>query len=145
MLKIIRCELKKEGIHCGIVRCRRRMTDKKQKVNCFLHILPHFLTNSLRNIEHYYRQKFWNNDSNRIVETLKTVNIQSNDRVLIIDDASDTGFTLMHVEKFFRKMYGSAFKMQFAVLTRTGNRLAKEPDFFLFNSTLIRFPWSNDF
>jgi hypoxanthine phosphoribosyltransferase len=145
MLNTVRSELENKGMRCGVVRCQRPMTKKKKDFSKLLKKLPRWLTNSLRIAEHYYRQAFRKQDVHRAVEIIEPVEINEGDRVLVLDDAADTGVTLMHVEKFIRQQVGHSIEIHFAVITRTGKKLAKEPSFFLFDSTLVRFPWSNDY
>lgn len=65
-------------------------------------------------------------------------------RILIIDDAVDSGATMLAVVESFKKKYPE-IELRTAVLTVTGRKPAFIPDYSLYNnSTLIRTPWSPD-
>lgn len=69
---------------------------------------------------------------------------ESVERVLIVDDAVDSGITLAAVIAAFKRMK-SHIIIRSAVITVTGNKPLCMPDYFLYNnSILVRMPWSID-
>ena len=63
-------------------------------------------------------------------------------RILVVDDAADSGATLAAV----LRALGTAKSTAVAVLTVTTAAPAVRPDYTLYdNRTLLRFPWSKDF
>lgn len=66
-------------------------------------------------------------------------------RLLLIDDAIDSGHTLSEVIATLKKMNPSA-RVETAVITETTENPLVRADYTIYrNRTLIRFPWSNDF
>lgn len=67
------------------------------------------------------------------------------ERVLVVDDAVDSGRTMAAVLRAIRRDYPRA-SVSTAALTITTPRPLLLPDFYLFNNqTLLRFPWSSDY
>lgn len=65
--------------------------------------------------------------------------------VLLIDDAIDTGATILRAREQLLQRY-EGLTVQVAVLTVTTAHPACEAQFYLYhNRTLCRFPWSNDY
>ncbi|MDR0873713.1 MAG: phosphoribosyltransferase [Prevotellaceae bacterium] len=87
-------------------------------------------------------------------EKLDKINILSNDlsffenpqikNILLVDDAIDSGVTIRDTEKFLQ-MKNNNWNIKTAVLTQTFNRPVKKADYQIYNRTLVRFPWSNDY
>lgn len=68
----------------------------------------------------------------------------SGHRILIVDDAVDTGVTLAAVKKAMREKHPEA-EIRTAVITVTTEKSVIKPDYTLYdNRTLIRFLWSID-
>nr|WP_262916429.1 phosphoribosyltransferase family protein [Aestuariivivens sediminis] len=64
--------------------------------------------------------------------------------VLIIDDAIDTGKTMLLVKDNLKLQFPEA-NIKTAVLSWTlGNSIVK-PDYYIFKNVLVRFPWSKDY
>lgn len=66
-------------------------------------------------------------------------------RVLIVDDAIDTGNTLLAVVKTVRKLLPDSAIMKTAVITLTAKKNLIQPDYYIYSDTLLRFPWSIDY
>jgi uncharacterized protein len=68
-------------------------------------------------------------------------------RVVVIDDAADSGATLACVMGYLRDALSESVDLRSAVITATrgAERTAISPDFRLFDLTLLRFPWSLDY
>jgi hypoxanthine phosphoribosyltransferase len=64
-------------------------------------------------------------------------------RVLIIDDAVDSGATLHAVCKHVRQLNPAAV-IKTAALTVTFPEPVQTPDYYLYRDVLLRFPWSAD-
>ncbi len=64
-------------------------------------------------------------------------------KVLIIDDAIDSGATLRQVKGKLRNDFPEC-NYRSAVITVTTSLPVEKPDFWLFDNMLIRFPWSTD-
>lgn len=75
------------------------------------------------------------------------LNARDLSRVLVVDDAVDSGSTLLCVLDALRRSLGSDTEVRSAVLTvtRAPAQRCITPDFSLFERVLLRFPWSNDY
>lgn len=66
-------------------------------------------------------------------------------RILLIDDAIDSGNTIWQAIRALKEM-NPALTVDTAVITQTATSPRMKPDFTLYsNGTLIRFPWSEDY
>lgn len=66
-------------------------------------------------------------------------------KILVIDDAIDSGDTLFAIAETLRKTNENAI-VRIAVMTETTSQPRIRADYSLYrNKTLIRFPWSNDY
>ncbi len=65
-------------------------------------------------------------------------------RVLVVDDAVDSGRTLAAVAGRLRDNAG-ADRVKTAVIVQTQPDVVMQPDYRLFDGVLCRFPWSNDY
>lgn len=66
--------------------------------------------------------------------------------ILIVDDAVDSGMTMLRVRDAVKKAAPADASIFTAAITVTTSNPLINPDFALFrNKTLIRFPWSNDY
>jgi hypoxanthine phosphoribosyltransferase len=81
----------------------------------------------------------------RLLLTAKQIDVLGNaEKILIVDDAVDSGATLSAVIEAIAKLPGKR-NVRTAVITVTASDPAVMPDFFIYNNhTLIRFPWSAD-
>ncbi len=77
----------------------------------------------------------------RLPEKLVTA-IQEKESVLIVDDAVDSGVTLLAVIEAVARV-GKSANVRTAVLTVTRKRRLLTPDYYLYRD-LVRFPWSAD-
>jgi len=64
--------------------------------------------------------------------------------LLVVDDAVDSGATLLQVVDALRKMAPHGTTIRSAVVTVTTDRPLIWPDYAMFNRQLCRFPWSLD-
>lgn len=65
-------------------------------------------------------------------------------RVVVVDDAVDSGLTLATVLQLLREVCPAELQFRSAVVTVTLAQPAIEPDFVLYRGVLCRFPWSFD-
>ena len=65
-------------------------------------------------------------------------------RVLVIDDAVDSGLTLATVLQTFRNVCPPEVEVRTAVITVTTEHPVVAPDYALYRGVLCRFPWSFD-
>jgi hypoxanthine phosphoribosyltransferase len=65
-------------------------------------------------------------------------------RVLVVDDAVDSGVTLSTVLRLLREAAPAGTELRSAVVTVTLDQPLVEPDFTLYRGVLCRFPWSFD-
>ena len=132
-----------------IVKRQRPLTKKKSRIRNILKYFPRKILNFIRVIENTFYQlslnrKHRKDKSNEIqilsnnASLLDTLPIKN---VLLIDDAVDSGATILDVEKYFQSQNWN-FKV--AVITQTFNKPMINADYKLYDKTLIRFPWSSD-
>ncbi len=65
-------------------------------------------------------------------------------RLLVVDDAVDSGITLATVVDLLRKICPAQTEIRSAVITVTLEAPRAEPDYALYRGVLCRFPWSFD-
>jgi hypoxanthine phosphoribosyltransferase len=65
-------------------------------------------------------------------------------RVLVADDAVDSGVTLMTVLRLLRETCPPETEIRSAAITQTLEHPAVRPDYVLYRGLLCRFPWSFD-
>ncbi len=130
------------------VSASRPGTSSKRSKKSVLSRLPYFVTDTLRIIESKALSWFATADAQRNVEF--QINADCNDlmnksgcKVLIIDDAIDSGATLRQVKGKLLELFPKCI-CKSAVITVTTSSPVETPDFRLFNNKLIRFPWSTD-
>lgn len=70
--------------------------------------------------------------------------IKASKYILVVDDAVDSGNTLMAVKETIESL-DSDVEIRTAAITVTTSAPAIIPDYYIYhNRTLIRFPWSKD-
>lgn len=82
----------------------------------------------------------------RVIDPSRVVldDLSAYDRILVVDDAVDSGATLNAVLQAVKSAYPEA-EVRSAAVTVTTTRPLVTPDFAIFNNyTLIRFPWAMD-
>jgi hypoxanthine phosphoribosyltransferase len=113
--------------------------------------LPYCITNQLRRLEHWLRGLVF--DEKRAREKVDRItpewaNLQSIDagaRVLVLDDAVDSGVTLAIAMKAVRAHASPEVEIRSAALSTTWQEPLVKPTYSLYRGVLCRFPWSNDF
>jgi hypoxanthine phosphoribosyltransferase len=134
---------------------QRAGTAKKSRSFFFAYVvrhLPRWLNNQLRLIEHA-RILHRNRDLDFVECTLDEAELQAIEqalalkpdaRVLIVDDACDTGSTMLAVAAKLQSMAPNAM-LKTAAITVTMPSPRIEPDYRVYHYVLCRFPWSFDF
>jgi hypoxanthine phosphoribosyltransferase len=132
--------------------CRRGSTDAKSRLRPVLAVLPRPTVDGLRWLEH------------RLLSTRRRVHAKqqhidhaeaaaigrclarghASPRVLVVDDAVDSGTTLATVLRVLRETSPADTQFRSAVVTVTLAQPLVEPDFTLYRGVLCRFPWSFD-
>ena len=127
------------------VECDIERASTKRKKHLLKHILkffPRVLLDRMRIIEAKTRFKY--KKRNDISGIRLSDIIERGCRILMIDDAVDSGATLSAVKAEILRKYPDSEIRSAAITVTTENPVAM-PDFFVFhNSILIRFPWSMD-
>lgn len=134
------------------IKLSRPSTQKKESlgVKKILTKLPYFLSNILRILEVKYFE-FRKADSydktveNRIHLSANQIqNIQKSKTLLLIDDAIDTGSTMLALKNTIEAI-NPHIRVITAVLTVTHKSPYLEPDYTLYNHVLLRCPWAMDY
>ncbi|MFT5806636.1 MAG: hypoxanthine phosphoribosyltransferase [Moritella dasanensis] len=135
-----------------IVKRQRPATKKKEKLKILnmLKYLPKFSLDSLRSLEVYYQErKFKNNEVKRYASDVKLISGDASClkkpgcKVLIVDDAVDSGNTMLDVFDFISNINDSC-DVKTAVLTTTFTNPIHNADFTLYSKILLRCPWALD-
>lgn len=134
-----------------VVTLQRQSTNVKQRfLKPVLSILPYSILNWLRILEsNSVKAKISNLDLEKLQDNtiaFDTVNTIAKPikNMLIIDDAIDSGKTMFVVKSNLQQKFPKA-KIKIAVLAWTLDSSIIKPDYYLYNNTLLRFPWSNDY
>jgi hypoxanthine phosphoribosyltransferase len=134
--------------------CRRPSTSFKSRLpglKPLLGRLPESLLNALRRVEHHMvtgtRRAVRPTDIN-LAEAIAIGNwvrmSEGPARVLVVDDAVDSGVTLATVLRTLRAACPNDMTLRTAVITVTTRDPAVAPDYALYRGVLCRFPWSFD-
>jgi len=135
--------------------CRRAATATKSripKLRSVLLGLPRPARDLLRRAEHRYliapraqrprRQEVDPGESATIATEFAA--LAAPPRILVVDDAVDSGVTLAAVLALLRDIAPPGSDIRTAAITQTLENPVARPDFVLFRSVLCRFPWSFD-
>ncbi len=134
--------------------CRRPSTQAKQGSRLFrtlLTRLPRPVLDRLRLLEHWLIARRGPPSTERIFDPAEHAALQSwfatsgpAPRILVVDDAVDSGATLAAVLAELRRIAPETASLRSAAVTITTPQPLVRPDFALFNRQLCRFPWSMD-
>lgn len=131
------------------VEMRRHSTKIKSHkiIRTILRCLPHLLLNVARIIESYctrYRPLAGRIGEISLPEDVSDLLSYGPRRVLVVDDAIDSGATMVNVVGQLKRLYPHC-DISIGVITVTTPHPAIDADFRLYHdSTLIRFPWATD-
>lgn len=132
---------------------RRPGTTAKQSsgMKTLLKRLPYAINDRLRIAEHLYltqlrapKPRSFTPDTAELAAIGHALREQPEARILLIDDAVDSGATLLGVRDSIQALASTAI-VRSAALTVTTHAPLIQPDFFLHRYVLCRFPWSFDF
>jgi hypoxanthine phosphoribosyltransferase len=119
---------------------QRKSSRIKEWIRYILRSLPDRFKDGLRRAESHWRLN--RKTGRREITTSAAVNLNGL-RVLIVDDAVDTGSSVRLARKWATDMGASREHIKVAAIAATTDVAAKETDFHLFEE-LCRFPWSSD-
>ena len=131
---------------------RKKNTAPKSKglFKIILNYSPTFLLNWMRILESLYLEKKAQKNNPKRIGTITIsdeIDIflkESPKKILIVDDAIDSGATLNLLKEYLNMHYNN-ISIKIAVITVTTPHPIIDADFYLYhNRVLVRFPWSND-
>lgn len=129
------------SLNCNIsgIYASRRGSSIKSKINIILRCLPKRITDFLRRIEEQSNLRGAQKERNVYMKG----NLPPYDKnILIVDDAIDTGYSILAVIDFLVSRGYQKSKIRAAVITTTRNNPEYHTDFSLFYNTSFAFPWS---
>jgi hypoxanthine phosphoribosyltransferase len=129
------------------LRCQRSGSTAKRKSSLFSFIVKH-LPQRVNNVLRIIESKILSSRKPRLADIRLTEHqhrvITNAKRILVVDDAVDSGATLIAVLDAIYKVAGNQ-TVRSAAITVTTEKPLVMPDYFIYNDkTLIRFPWSAD-
>ncbi len=134
---------------------QRSSTQAKGKVRglkTILRLLPYAISDRLRVIEHNRltsgpvdSSPAFTPDAGEMSELLKILRAGQGYKILVVDDAVDSGATMKAVLDVVRAEADSSCIIRSAAITVTTSSPLIKPDYTLYNHVLCRFPWSFDF
>lgn len=148
--RLMRESLPAEALYCEVSISRPSTRQKKQHfVQQLMRRLPLWLCNLLREAESRVTSLRGTSSLERVGEVALPAEVevclQSPCRVLVVDDAIDSGATIQKVKDQLLSHF-SSLDIRVAVITVTTSNSVCDADFALYrNHTLCRFPWSNDY
>lgn len=131
------------------IKSSRRTTEAKQHLGflwAIIRHLPTFVKDAMRIVE----ARYLNNDDRGDMEPIEpdatfVEAVSKADRILIVDDAIDSGRTMKRVVDAIRSVAADK-KLAIAVITVTKPQPLVRADYKLYDGgVLVRFPWSKDF
>ncbi|WP_299114893.1 phosphoribosyltransferase [uncultured Winogradskyella sp.] len=145
-------EFKKENLDKDIIYRTvklQRASTKGFKQSSFmknlLSLLPYSILNRARISEHQKQIKASNkNDTQNIEIDFSAFENKSINNILILDDALDSGQTMQSVVEVLSNKFPET-SIKTAVLAWTNSESIIAPDYSIFKSQLVRFPWSLDY
>lgn len=132
------------------IKCQRPSTSVKKKnefrkafIQTIFKISPIIILDLLRNVEHYFLTKK-SIEYNREIILDEIINFNLYDKIVIVDDAVDSGVTLQKVNDYVQNLAVKTTEVKSLAVVITSNNAIVTPDFYLYKDVLIRFPWSLD-
>lgn len=116
----------------------------KKTLKLAFSILPKFVLNYLRIVEHKKLSKRRLSDLVREIKYTSTVDFSLYNLILIVDDAVDSGITMKTAVNFVSEKINENISLQTLSVVVTQSEPVYMPDHFWFRDVLIRFPWSLD-
>lgn len=134
------------GIPHASIDCHRPSTQRKQgkAARWILRHLPYWVLDQLRICEARLLSRKSQQPAQVRITPAHAEAIAQARRILLVDDAVDSGRTLQACLRQLAAIAPNA-NIKSAAITTTTSRPAAKPDIFIYdNFTLIRFPWSID-
>ncbi len=131
---------------------QRASTKQKSAIKDILRHLPYFITNILRVVEHYIlnskpakEPENFTPNAEELAALQSILRLRGNAKILIIDDAVDSGATMKAVRDLVRREAGAGATVKTAAVTVTTKTPLIQPDYALYHHVLCRFYWAFDF
>lgn len=138
-----------------VVPARRRLSEWKRgfHATALLRRLPYFITDRLRVLEAHVLGRLRKPDTSDLFaplprdvsEILRSIRSPVPIRLLVVDDAVDSGRTLRRIVNELQCVQDAGGEIRTAVITVTRAHPLIRPDFHLYDGVICRFPWSYDF
>ena len=116
---------------------------KKSILKTLFQVTPQFILNRIRVLEHYYLMKNVQNSYREVIFSDK-IDFSHYAKILIVDDAVDSGYTLKAVLDKVKENVKNESKIFSLAAVVTNKEACIWPDYTLYSDVLIRFPWSLD-
>ncbi len=129
------------NISASGIQAQRSANILKEKSRFILRRMPRALSHALRKLE--IVSGLHNRNSERQI-SFRGQEPPRDRNLLILDDALDTGYSILAVHRHLLHLGYDPARIKTAVLTITGRQTMMQPDFFLFDRTIVTFPWSYD-
>lgn len=128
--------------YVGINSTREYVTEKDDSLIKLVNKLPRFMVKVLKKTER--KLNFYDNNKERYLNYNKHFFKRFEpEKVLIIDDVIDTGYTIKKVVEEINNIYENP-EIKVAVLSYFNDRDAEKPDFYLYENTVLSAPWTID-
>lgn len=125
-----------------------KSTKSKQIVKKIIKMMPNLVNNFLRNIEYKIQLSKLDNKDRKVEiqnDTLRKLEIlPKNSTILIVDDAVDSGNSLLQIIQRIKSINNSINIKTAAIVVTDKNKTQYLPDFYLYENVLVRFPWALD-
>lgn len=128
--------------HCYVALRRPGTKSKTGIVASVLRCLPYVVSDALRRLESWIARVVRRTAPEAYAGPLPAM-LKDARRILVVDDAVDSGATMHAVCEAVRR-FNPAADIRTAVVVRTLDNAIVVPDFCLYDNVLIRFPWSAD-
>lgn len=138
-----------------VIPARRPSSDRKRSLRAttLLHRLPYFVTDRLRVFEAQLLDRMRKPAMpdllaplpSNVSEILSNIRSATQVRLLVVDDAVDSGRTLWRIVNALRCVQEAGGEIRTAAITVTRSHALIRPDFHVYSGVLCRFPWSYDF
>ena len=139
---------KYSGIEYAEIVCCRPSSGLKKKhvINAIIRSvfkrMPSSILNVLRVVEHHWLSRRTSGSTEREYR-LNSVLPENVQKIIIVDDAIDSGHSMLCVYDMIRHVYPCS-DIYTAVFTTTQKQPVFTADFSAYSDTLVRFPWSLD-
>lgn len=137
-------------VDLNFVTCQRPSTKVKKKnkrteqlMKSIFQYTPRIVLNQLRVIEHQLLSGKKQNPT-REMSSEENINYSAYSKIMIVDDAVDSGYSLKHIIEFINQQVDQTTEIATLAVVVTQKEPVVKPNFYLYKEVLIRFPWSLD-